>query len=44
VFAPPTIATQAPFPQGLHDPTSGLGNDSWWTGAANRCDLDVYVK
>lgn len=28
----------------VHDPVSGAGNDSWWSGGANFCDLNVWVK
>jgi len=28
----------------VHDPVSGLGNDSWWTGGANFCDFNGWVK
>jgi alpha-tubulin suppressor-like RCC1 family protein len=40
-YTVPTYSTTSII---THDPASGLGNDSWWTGGANRCDLDVYVK
>ena len=28
----------------VHDPVSGAGDDSWWSGGPNLCDLDVWLK
>jgi hypothetical protein len=39
-----TSATRTTTAIIVHDPPSGDGADSWWSGGANLCDLLVWVK
>lgn len=39
-----TTATRLSTAIIVHDRVSGAGNDSWWSGGPNSCDINVWVK
>lgn len=39
-----TTATRGTTAIIVHDPASGLGDDSWWSGGPNACDVNGWVR